>query len=331
MLLAGDIGGTKTVLAIYEASSDLNQPLAEATYPSDQYSGLEVIAQAFLEETGYPVTTASFGVAGPVVDGHVKTTNLPWEMDETMLRETLGLERAFLLNDLESIANAVPRLRDEDVLTLNEGRPEHGGSIGIVAPGTGLGEGFLTWDGGHYRAYPSEGGHTDFAPINDTEIELLRYLQKRVEHVSYEWVCSGMGLPSVYEFFKDSGYAPEPDWLREKLAAAPDKTPVIVNTAIDPELDSPLCDATLDLFIKVLGRETGNMALTLMATGGMYLGGGIPPRILPTLQDGRFMQAYLNKGRFTDLLRRVPVRVILNAKAALWGAAAFGQDQMNAS
>jgi glucokinase len=200
----------------------------------------------------------------------------------------------------------------------------------VIAPGTGLGQAFLTWDGGRYYAHPSEGGHTDFAPSDDTEIALLRYLMRRFDHVSYEWVCSGMGIPNIYNFFKDSGYVPEPDWLAAELAAADDPTPVIVNRALERPQEAPLCKATLDLFVSVLGAEAGNLALKVLATGGVYLGGGIPPRILPALQDGRFMRAFLRKGRFGRLLERVPVHVILNPKSALMGAAVFGLEMANA-
>ncbi len=328
MLLAGDIGGTKTLLAIYAPESGPKKPLVEASFPSDDYPNLQAIAQEFLRQTEHQVNYASFGVAGPVVNGHVKTTNLPWEMDEGELKSALNLQGAFLLNDLESVANAIPTLDSSDLETLNVGQPEEGGSIGVIAPGTGLGEAFLTWDGTHYRAYPSEGGHTDFGPSNDTEIEMLRFMMKRVDHVSYEWVCSGMGIPNIYAFFKEGGYAPEPDWLTAELAQVEDPTPIIVNAALHRGDECQLCQLTLDMFVSVLGAEAGNVALKMLATGGIYLGGGIPPRILPRLKTGRFMEAFTRKGRFAKLLNRVPVRVILNAKAGLVGAAAYGLEKM---
>jgi glucokinase len=322
MLLAGDIGGTKTNLAVYTAEAGPRRPLVEMTFASDDYPNLETIAQKFLAQVRHEVQYASIGVAGPVVNGHVRTTNLPWEMDENQLRDALGLQRVYLLNDLESIGNAIPILEPADLHTLNVGQPEPGGAIGIVAPGTGLGEGFLAWDGSRYRAHPSEGGHTDFGPHSDLEMELLRFWQARRGHVSYELVCSGIGIANIYTFLRETGYAPEPDWLAERLAAVEDITPVIVTTAT--ERDEPLCRQTLDLFVSILGAEAGNLALKLLATGGIYLGGGIPPRILPTLQDGRFMQSFTRKGRFGELLARVPVQVILNPKAGLMGAAAYG-------
>jgi glucokinase len=245
-------------------------------------------------------------------------------MDETELREALGLEHVFLLNDLESVANAVPQLQADDLVVLNEGRPERGGAIGVIAPGTGLGEGFLTWNGSRYQAYPSEGGHTDFGPTNEVERALLDYWQARKAHVSYEWLCSGIGIANIYEFLRETGRAAEPEWLAAKIASAEDPNPIIINTALSEDL--PICDLTLAIFVSILGAEAGNLALKLLATGGIYLGGGIPPRILPALQDGRFYESFLHKGRFADLLRRVPVKVILNPKAALLGAAAYGLE-----
>ena len=330
MLLAGDIGGTKTLLAVYAPESGPTKPLVEASFPSDNYPSLQAIAQEFLSQIDHPVEYASFGVAGPVVNGHVKTTNLPWEMDEGELKNALKLHGVFLLNDLESVANALTILEASDLDTLNVGQPEDGGTIGVIAPGTGLGEAFLTWDSAdaHYRAFPSEGGHTDFGPSNDTEIDMLRFMMKRVDHVSYEWVCSGMGIPNIYAFFKDGGYAPEPNWLTTELAKTEDPTPVIVNAALRRDVECLLARLTLDTFVSVLGAEAGNLALKVLATGGIYLGGGIPPRILPTLKSGRFMEAFIRKGRFANLLNRIPVRVILNAKAGLVGAAAYGLDKM---
>jgi glucokinase len=182
----------------------------------------------------------------------------------------------------------------------------------------------LTWDGHRYHAYASEGGHADFAPTNPQQLELLGYLQARFEHVSYEAVCSGKGIPNLYDFLRDSGYGPEPAWLAEQLAGAKDRTPIIVQAALDKS--SELCTATLYLFGSILGAETGNMALKVLATGGVYLGGGIPPRILPVLNQGEFLAAFQQKGRFSDFLRNVPIHVILNPRAALLGAACYGFD-----
>jgi glucokinase len=322
--LAGDIGGTKTNLAIFSSGARLRAPLAEATLPSGNYPSLEALVAEFLAQVEVPVTRASFGVAGPVVDGQATITNLPWIMNEAQLAATLNLSSVHLLNDLLAIAHAVPSLKTTDLHTLNKGRPAQGGAMVVIAPGTGLGEAYLTWDGMRYRAYPSEGGHTDFAPTNSLEVGLLQYLAKRSEHVSYERVCSGPGLLNIYTFLKDSGYAGEPDWLVEQLAAAKDPVPVIVNTALDESKSCDLCTATLDIFVSILGREAGNMALNVLASGGVYLGGGIPPRILPALEKSRFMAAFRSKGRISDPLNRMPVHVILNPKIALLGAAYHG-------
>ncbi len=327
MLLAGDIGGTKTSLAIYAPEGSARLPLVEATFPSDAYPSLEAIAHEFLSHVTYQVTWASFGVAGPVVNGHVQATNLPWEMDEAELRAALGLDAAYLLNDLEAIASSVPRLLPEDVQVVHPGVPVPGGAIGVVAPGTGLGEGFLTWTGDRYRAHPSEGGHTDFAPTDETQLELLRYLLARLGHVSYEWVCAGVGIPNLYAFFRDTGRAAEPAWLREQLAQVDDPTPVIVTNALSEDSACALCRLTLEMFVSVLGAEAGNLTLKVLATGGIYIGGGIPPRILPFLMGERFRRAFLNKGRFARLLENVPVYVIMNPKAALLGAAAYGLEK----
>jgi len=325
MLLAGDIGGTKTHLAVFSPEQGPRQPVVESTYPSKDYPNLESIAQDFVAQVDAPIERAAFGVAGPVVGGQATVTNLPWIIRETRLQEVLGLSSVTLLNDLQSIAYAVPFLQAEDVHTLNEAEAEAGGTIAVIAPGTGLGEAFLTWDGSTYRAHASEGGHADFGPTDALEIGLLRYMMQRLDHVSYEWVCSGRGIPNLYGYLKDSGYAPEPPWLAEQLVAANDPTPVIVNAALG-QGDAPceLCETTLRLFVSILGAEAGNLALKLMASGGVYLGGGIPPRILPWLEHKNFMQSFLHKGRFSGVLIRFPVHVILNPQAALLGVVCYG-------
>ena len=320
LALAGDIGGTKTNLAIFSPEAGLRAPLAQATFPSGRYPSLEAVVLEFLSQVDLKVKRATFGVSGPVVAGQSKITNLPWVMDEKQLREALGLSDVRLLNDLEAIANGVPILEPDDLHTLNAGQRAPAGAIAIVAPGTGLGEAYLTWDGTRYRAHASEGGHSGFAPTNDLETGLLAYLLERFGHVSCERVCSGRGIPNIYAYLRDSGYAEEPQWLAGQLAAAGDPTPIIANNALS---DSPcdLCTATLHTFVSILGAEAGNLALKVLATGGVYLGGGIPPRILPALENDRFMKAFRAKGRLSDLMARMPVHVILNPKVALLGAA----------
>ncbi len=327
MLLVGDIGGTKTYLAIFSPEAGPRTPLAEAVFPSGQYPSLEAIVRDFLTRVHEPLDKACFGVAGPVVGGRATVTNLPWVVDAKQLQAAFDFSFVRVLNDLQSIANSVPLLRPEDLHTLSAGQPVPGGAIAVVAPGTGLGEAFLTWDGTRYRAHPSEGGHTDFGPNNELELDMLRYLKRRFEHVSYELVCSGMGLPNIYAYLKERHHAQEPPWLAEQLAAASDPTPLILQNALDPQAACKVCLDTLDIFVSVLGAEAGNLALKTLATGGVYLGGGIPPRILPALQKGRFLQAFHNKGRLSHVLAQTPVHVILNPKAALLGAARAGLEE----
>ena len=324
MLLAGDIGGTKTSLAVFSSEAGPRFPLVEATFPSADYPSLEAIVRDFLSLVDLDVDRASFGVAGPVVSGQATVTNLPWVMHEAQLQEALNLSSVRLLNDLESIANGVPVLEPADLHKLNEGRPARRGAMAVFAPGTGLGEAFLTWDGSRYEAHPSEGGHTSFAPMNSLEVDLLRYLQQRFDHVSFERVCSGIGLPNIYAFLKDSGHGEEPAWLAERIAAADDPTPVIVQAALVDDRPCQLCVDTLNTFVSIMGAEAGNLALKVLATGGVYLGGGIPPRILPALEQGPFMQTFQRKGRMSGLMSRMPVHVILNPKVALLGAACHG-------
>jgi glucokinase len=324
MLLAGDIGGTKTHLAVFSSRSALRTPLAEATLPSARYPSLEALVHEFLAGTNFSVERASFGVAGPVIEGQAKTTNLPWIIDEKQLQESLHIPTVDLVNDLVAMAHFVPFLEAADLRTLNVGQPESNGTLALIAPGTGLGEAFLTWDGTRYQPHASEGGHTEFGPTNAFELDLLRFLLTRIEHVSYEHVCSGIGLPNIYAYLKERNPGKEPQWLAEQLAAASDPTPVIVNAALVQGEAYPLCVATLKTFVSILGAEAGNLALKVLATGGVYIGGGIPPRILSFLEDGTCMQVFRSKGRLAEVLVKMPVHVITNTKLALLGAAYHG-------
>lgn len=320
MYLAGDIGGTKTVLMLFDPQDNTTQR-AETAFPSAAYPSLESIVQEFLHGTGATIERACFGVAGPVVNGRAQITNLPWVMDERGLALTLGIGSVRLINDLEALAWAVPYLADGDKHVINAGEAEHGGAIAVIAPGTGLGTAYMVWDGQRYRASPAEGGHVDFAPTNERELELLRFLWGRYPNVSYEWLCSGIGLPNIYAFLKHSGYAQEPTWLAAQIAAAPDPTPVIVNAAMSNAANCTLCTMTVELFVDVLASAAGNLALNVLATGGVFLGGGIPPRILPMLATERFVKQFCNKDRTAALLGRLPINVVLNARSALFGAA----------
>ncbi len=324
MLLAGDIGGTKTNLAVFSSQAALRTPLWEATFPSANYSSLETLVQHFLSQVTVPIQQACFGVAGPVTAGTARITNLSWKVDEQQLQQTLNIPHVRLLNDLDAMAHAVPFLNTTDLHTLNGGKPEDHGPLAVVAPGTGLGEAFLTWNGTRYITHPSEGGHTDFAPTNLQEIDFLRYMLARFEHVSYEHVCSGLGLPYIYGYLKEKSTIPEIDSLSEQMAQVDHLTPLIIDGALNVDTPSALCVATLKTFASILGAEAGNLALKVMATGGVYLGGGIPPRILPFLENGEFLQAFRQKGRFAEMLSHIPVHVILHPKVALLGAAYHG-------
>ncbi len=322
MLLAGDIGGTKTVLALFAPESDALEVRYELTFWNRDFDSLEAVILAFLKETTEPITSACFGVAGPVVQGQAQITNLPWVIDASAIQAAFGFPQVFLLNDLEAIANAIPYLTAVDLVTLNEGIPEPQGALAVIAPGTGLGEAFLVWNGRNYQAHPSEGGHVSFGPTNVEQVELLTYMLSRFNHVSVERVCSGSGIPNLYGSLRQSGRYEEPDWLRQALVEAVDPTPVISAAAI--ERDEPICVATLNLFLDILADEASNLALKVLSTGGVYLGGGIPPRILPQLQQPRFIEVFSNKGRFSGLMRKMPVHVIRNPKSALYGAAYYG-------
>ncbi|MCP4535697.1 MAG: glucokinase [Chloroflexi bacterium] len=325
LLLAGDVGATKTDLAIFSSEAGPRAPLAQSTLPTANYATFESLVGEFLAQARQSVDQAVFAVAGPVIEGRVTATisHLPWELDQNSIQQALDLQVVELINDLEATAQAIPHLQPNDLHTLNTGRPIAKGPIAVIAPGTGLGEAFLIWDGAQYQTCVSEGGHANFAPTNSIEVELLRHVQQSYEHVSYELVCSGMGIPHIYAFLKESGYASEPAWLSEQLAMVQDPTPVIVNAALAPETPCEICTATLNHFISILGAKAGNLALQVVATGGVYLGGGIPPRILPVLEreKERFLNAFWNKGIMTEMLVDVPVHVIVNPQTALLGTA----------
>ena len=328
MLLAGDIGGTKSILALYPNEGDPRAPLVQRRYATRDFPSLTRLLDAFLAEHDARIDAATLAVAGPVVRGRAEATNLSWVVTEQGLRARLGDIPVRLVNDLQATAYAIPVLTPDDLHTLHPGEPEPEGTLAVIAPGTGLGEAFLVWDGTRYRAYASEGGHADFAPRNELELALLRFLMQRLDHVSYERVCSGVGIPNLYAFLKESGYAPEPPWLSQRLLQAEDPTPVIVAAALTDEPPCALCTATLDLFVSILGAEAGNLAMKVLATGGVYVAGGIPPRILDALGHGQFMKSFVRKGRLADRLVRMPVHVVMNGNAALIGAARYGFDAL---
>jgi glucokinase len=327
MVIAGDIGGTKTDLAIYSRESGPHTPLAQTEVHSADYPSLEAMVREFLAQVKMSVDVASFDVAGPVINGHVKTTNLPWVLDEQTLANDLDLKAAHLMNDLEAVARAVPALRVEDVITINKGAPVSNGPIAVIAPGTGLGESFLTWDGSGYLAHGSEGGHCDFAPTDERQIRLLGYLLPRFGHVGVERVCSGIGVPNIYEFLRDEENIPERLEVAQSIASAKDRTKAIVEAAFDPQHPSELCLATVDLLASILASEAGNLALKVLATGGVYLAGGVALHLVKLLQTPQFLESFTRKGRFKDLMEGMPIHII-TTRAALLGAATFGLQSL---
>jgi glucokinase len=318
LILAGDIGGTKTNLGLFVRGK--RRPLMRVmeTYPSRQSPGLERIISRFLEEHPATVSAACFGVAGPVQNGRCRTTNLPWDVSELRIRNRFKWPHVLLINDLTAAARAVPLLNRKELFSLNRAKARKGRNIALVAPGTGLGQALLVGQGGHSLPVSSEGGHADFAPTGKREAQLWEYLRGRFGHVSLERVLSGPGLLNIYAWLKASGQYKEPPRLA-RLLRTMDPAGVISDAAIHGR--SRICSESLNMFISILGAASGNLALTAMTTGGVYLGGGIAPRILPKLKEGLFMKAFTAKGRFTGLMKKIPVRVILNDKAALLGAA----------
>ena len=328
MLIAGDIGGTKTDLAIYSRESGPHTPLAQTEVHSADYPTLQAMVKEFLAQVKTSVDVASFDVPGPVINGHVKTTNLPWTLDEKTLASDLDLKAVHLMNDLEAVARAVPVLRSEDMITINEGVPVANGPIAVIAPGTGLGESFLTWDGSEYIAHGSEGGHSDFAPTDERQLRLLHYLLPRFGHVGVERVCSGIGVPNIYEFLRDEENISERPEIAELIASAKDHTKAIVEAALDPQYPSELCLATVDLLVSILASEAGNLALKVLATGGVYLAGGIALHVVTLLQTPQFVETFIRKGRFKALMERMPIHII-TTRAALLGAATFGLQSLS--
>jgi glucokinase len=320
VILAGDVGGTNTRLAFAEEQDGRLSFRMEATYPSREHASLEAVLREFLAANPQPVSCAAFGIAGPVKNGRCDATNIPWVVDAALLAKELGLERAGLINDLEANAWGLAELEAADFAVLNEGAPDARGNVAIVSAGTGLGEAGLYWDGTRHRPFATEGGHADFAPRNRLEAELLEYLLKQFSRVSYERAVSGPGLLNVYRFLRDTDRGEEPAWLAERMRQQ-DPSAVISRAALGRE--SALCEQALDLFVTLYGAEAGNVALKHLATGGVYLGGGIAPKILPKLRDPIFLNAFLAKGRMKPLMQAIPVRVILNDLTALLGAARY--------
>jgi glucokinase len=317
MILAGDIGGTKTNLGLFDAGGDPLKLLRHESFPSKEHAGLEAIIGRFMAGEAGPPSAACFGVAGPVLNGRSVTPNLAWVVDSDSVARALGLESVTLINDLEAMGYGIGELKPEEMLALNQGEAAEGNAA-LVAAGTGLGVASLFWDGRRHVPSASEGGHADFAPRNLLEIELLRHMQAKHGHVSCERVLSGPGLFNIYDFLRAYGYAEEDNEIAEAFRTN-DPSSVISKAALAGRCK--MCVKALDMFAAIYGAVAGNIALTLKAVGGVYIGGGIAPKILEKLKDGAFIGAFMDKGRLSPLLATIPVRVILNDKTPLLGAA----------
>jgi glucokinase len=329
MILAGDVGGTKVHLALYNFEGGRLKAVREQKFPAHEFGSMDEVVEKFLGDDSEggagrsDIVAACFGCPGPVRDGRLKLTNLPWTLDARDLQRSLRIEHIFLINDLEANGYGIPELAPESIFTLHVGDAAAAGHRGLIAAGTGLGQALLIWDGKAHRPIPSEGGHCDFAARTDREIALLQYLRGTLEgRVSWERVVSGIGIKNIYAFLRDVEKIEEPQWLRERMATE-DPNAVIGRCAEDGS--SSLCFETMKTFAAAYGAVAGNIALKVLAMGGIYLGGGIAPKMLKTLGDGGFMQAFLDKGRMSPLLSSIPVRVILDETCALLGAAAFAE------
>ena len=320
MILAGDIGGTKVNLACLDAQDMRLAPQNLGTYSSHDFASLVDMARRFVSDHHVELDYACFGVAGPVKKGRAEVTNLPWVVDALELTRALNLQQVWLINDLEANAHGIAGLTPEDFIVLNPGDKDAVGNAAIIAAGTGLGEAGLFWDGNRHLPIASEGGHAEFAPRTDLDLELLRYLRGRFGQVSWEHVLSGPGTLHIYEFLRDTGRGQESAWLKEEFRQV---DPPIAITRAALAGKCPLCVQTLDLFVTYYGAEAANLALKMLGTAGVYVGGGIAPKIITKIQDGTFVKAFIGQGRMKNLLSAIPVRVIMNDKTALLGAARF--------
>lgn len=320
MILVADIGGTHARLGLVEGREDEPVIVQSATFPSREFFRFEDILEQFFASRSQRVSGACLAVAGPVRGDQVRTTNLSWNIDSASIQSQLKCDWVRLINDLEAVAWAIPSLGPHSLAVLNAGEPQPGNQA-VISAGTGLGEAFLFWDGTAHHPSPSEGSHADFAGRSDLEMELGKYLRLRFGHVSYERVVSGEGLQNIYQFLRERGRRAEPAWLLVEMASK-DPAAVISEAALNGKSQTAIL--ALDLFVSIYGAEAGNLALKTMAVGGVFLAGGIAPAILPRLQQGPFLAAFADKGRFTEMMRRIPVRVILDPLAGLRGAARLG-------
>jgi glucokinase len=319
-VLAGDVGGTNARLAIVALDGRSARFVHQNRYPSGDHAGLAPIVRRFLDETGVRPDRACFGIACPMVGDDCTAPNLPWTVNARALAAEIEIPRSAIINDFVAVGYGIELLTPADLATLQEGAPEPRGPIALIGAGTGLGEGFLVWEDDHYWVLPSEGGHTDFAPSGELQTGLLRSLRERFGRVSWERLLSGPGIANIYRYLLEAGVATEQSSVRAEIEAEDDAT-VIVRHALDRT--DCLSARSLDLFWEVLGAEAGNLALTMVATGGVYIAGGIAPRIAQQLDSGPFLTAFRNKGRLSSLVERVPVHVIMNPSVGMLGAAAF--------
>jgi glucokinase len=320
-VLTGDIGGTNARLAVYDVELTRYETLAAETFPSRDYDALEQIVAEFMKDHGIECQRACFGVPGPVKNGRVQTTNLPWLIETSKLAGAAGVEALAVINDLKAQAYGIAALGPEDYDVLNPGGKTPSGNAALIAAGTGLGQAGLYWDGQAYHPFATEGGHSSFGPTGDRQVELLDFLAKRFGHVSWERVVSGPGLANIFEFLLEYRNVAKPVWLDGEVGASGDPAPAITRAALDGRCE--ICIEALELFVELYGAQAGNLALELLASGGVFVGGGIAPKIIDALKHPLFMNAFLDKGRMRPLLEAMPVRVITNKNTALLGAARF--------
>ncbi|HEY1805159.1 MAG TPA: glucokinase [Terracidiphilus sp.] len=319
MILVGDIGGTRTRLAAFQTEGNRLECVVQKSYPSQEHDGLPEILPHFVRGQGIPVHSACFAVAGPVRDGRSKISNLPWTIDSRELAAQLRLDKVGLLNDLESYAYGIDALDSKDFTALSEGSEDAEGNRAVISARTGLGMAGLYWDGFRHHPFACEGGHADFAPRNEIEVHLLSYLQKKHGRISYERILSGPGIRNTYEFLRDTKVAEEPAWLKDEIAASHDVSATIANAAGK----AAICEKAMEIFVSVFGAETGNCALRYMTTGGIFIGGIIAVKNVEKMKAPAFMQAFLDKGRMSSLLKDMPVKIILNDDCGLIGAARY--------
>jgi glucokinase len=321
MILAGEIGATKTRLAAFETEGNRLQCAVEKIYMSQEHAGLSDILAQFIRGEGIPVHSACFGAAGPVRAGRSKISNLTWIIDSRELAKQLKLNSVGLLNDLEAYAYGIDALESKDFISLGEGSEDAEGNRAVISARTGLGVAGLYWDGFRHHPFACEGGHADFGPRDALQVELLAYLQKKYGRISCERVLSGPGIRNIYEFLRDAHKAEEPEWLREQMTTAQDVPAMISKLA--QEGKAPICDQTMKMFVSIFGAETGNCALHYMTTGGIFIGGSIAAKNVSRMQDQAFMAAFLDKGRMASVLKDMPVKIVLNDDCGLIGAARF--------